>query len=83
MPSRFSVWALVGLLAFVLAGCGGKSAEEKAKEAAAESSAPVCGMTTTVDGAKLPSGFPRPAGVTYRHETAAGPSKVVDGRTAQ
>ena len=82
MTSRFSVWALLGALVFALAGCGGKSDEEKAKEAAAETSAPVCGMATTVDGAKLPSGFPKPDGVTYRAETTAGPSQVVDGTYA-
>ena len=52
MASRFSLWALVGLLALALAGCGGKSDEEKAKEAAAETSAPVCDMTTEVEGSK-------------------------------
>jgi hypothetical protein len=79
MASRFPLWALVGLLAFALAGCGGKSDEEKAKEAAAETSAPVCEMTTEVEGTKLPANFPKPDGVTYREESTAGPSQVVDG----
>jgi hypothetical protein len=79
MASRFSLCALVGLLAFALAGCGGKSDEEKAKEAAAETSAPVCEVTTEVEGTKLPSNFPKPDGVTYRQESTAGPSQVVDG----
>jgi len=82
MASRFSLWALVGLLALALAGCGGKSDEEKAKEAAAETSAPVCDMTTEVEGSKLPATFPKPDGVTYRQETTAGPSQVVDGTYA-
>ena len=82
MSSRFSLWALVGLLAFALAGCGGKSAEEKAKEAAAKTSAPVCGLTTEVQQTKLPSDFPKPDGVTYRQESSAGPSAVVDGTYA-
>ena len=82
MASRFSVWALVGLLAFALAGCGGKSDEEKAKEAAAETSAPVCGMSSEVEGTKLPADFPKPDEVTYRQETAAGPSQVIDGTYA-
>ena len=79
MASRFSLWAVVGLLAFAHAGCGGKSDEEKAKEAAAETSAPVCEVTTEVEGTKLPSNFPKPDGVTYRQESTAGPSQVVDG----
>jgi hypothetical protein len=82
MASRFSLWTLLGVLVLALAGCGGNSDEEKAKEAAAETSAPVCGMTTTVDGSKLPSGFPKPDGVTYRAETTMGPSQVVDGTYA-
>jgi hypothetical protein len=82
MTSRFSLWALLGVLVLALAGCGGKSDEEKAKEAAAETSAPVCDVTTTVDGSKLPAGFPKPDGVTYRAETTAGPSEVVDGTYA-
>ncbi len=82
MASRFSLWALVGLLALALAGCGGKSDEEKAKEAAAETSAPVCDMTTEVEGSKLPASFPKPDGVTYRQESTAGPSQVVDGTYA-
>lgn len=82
MASRFSLWALVGLLALALAGCGGKSDEEKAKEAAAETSAPVCDMSTEVAGSKLPANFPKPDGVTYRQEATAGPSQVVDGTYA-
>jgi hypothetical protein len=82
VTSRFSLWALLGLLAFALAGCGEKSDEEKAKEAAAETSAPVCGVTTEVEGTKLPSNFPKPDRVTYRQETTAGPSQVVDGTYA-
>lgn len=82
MASRFSLWALVGLLALALAGCGGKSDEEKAKEAAAQTSAPVCGMSTEVEGSKLPANFPKPDGVTYRQESTAGPSQVVDGTYA-
>jgi hypothetical protein len=82
MTLRISLWAVVGLLAVALAGCGGKSDEEKAKEAAAETSAPVCGTTTEVDGSKLPSDFPKPDGVTYRQQSTAGPSQVVDGTYA-
>ena len=79
MASRISLWALLGVLVIALSGCGGKSDEEKAKEAAAETSAPVCDMATEVDGSKLPPNFPKPDGVTYRSETTAGPSQVVDG----
>ena len=84
MASRLSFFALLGVLVIAVAGCGGggKSDEEKAKEAAAETSAPVCEMTTEVDGSKLPANFPKPDGVTYRSESTAGPSQVVDGTYA-
>jgi len=82
MASRFSLWALLGVLVLALAGCGGKSDEEKAKEAAAAASAPVCDMTTTVSGSKLPSGFPKPDAVTYHEEKTTGPSEVVDATYA-
>jgi hypothetical protein len=84
MASRLFLMALAVACAAALAGCGGKkdSAEEQAKEAAAAASAPVCTMTTTVDGAKLPSGFPKPDAVTYHQESTAGPSEVVNGTYA-
>jgi hypothetical protein len=82
MVSRLLFLTVAAACAVALAGCGGKSEDEKAKEAAAAASAPVCGMTTTVDASKLPSGFPKPDGVTYRQEKTAGPSEVVDGTYA-
>ena len=82
MASRFSLGLLVAALAVVLAGCGGKSAEEKAKEQAAKASAPVCGMTQVLDTTKLPSGFPKPEAVTYHQQKTEGPSLTVDATYA-
>ena len=82
MASRFSLGLLVAVLAVVLAGCGGKSAEEKAKEQAAKASAPVCDMTQVLQTTKLPSGFPKPDGVTYHRQTTAGPALTVDATYA-
>jgi hypothetical protein len=83
MARRFTLWTLLGALVLALAGCGGESSEEKeneqAKEAAAASSAPVCDKTTVVQTTKLPAGFPKPDGVTYRVTKTTGPSEVVDG----
>jgi len=81
MARRFTLWALLGAVVLALAGCGGggDSAEEKAKEAGAAASAPVCEMTTVVQTTKLPANFPKPDGVTYRVTKTTGPSEVVDG----
>jgi len=83
MASRFLSWTLLVALATVLAACGGESSEEKtnekAKEAAATASTPVCDMTKVVTVTKLPANFPKPDGVTYRVTKTAGPSEVVDG----
>jgi len=79
MASRFFFGVLALACAVAFAGCGGKSDEEKAKEAAAAASAPVCVMTKTVSGSKLPSGFPKPTAVTYHEEKTTGPSEVVNG----
>jgi hypothetical protein len=78
---RFTLWTLLGALVLALAGCGGgdESAEEKAKEAGEAASAPVCEKTTVVQTTKLPAGFPKPDGVTYRVTKTTGPSEVVDG----
>ena len=82
MASRFSLGLLVAVLAVFLAGCGGKSAEEKAKEQAAKASAPVCDMTQVLDTTKLPSGFPKPDAVTYHQQKTEGPSLTVDATYA-
>jgi hypothetical protein len=69
------------LFAGLLAGCGGKSAEEKAREAANKSGR----GTVTCDGSAmsgstgLPADFPAIDGVTYVKSATAGPSTVADG----
>jgi hypothetical protein len=86
MASRIFLMVLAVACAAALAGCGGEKdgGEEKAKEAAAAASAPVCDMTSTIDASatKLPSDFPTPDGVTYRETKSAGPSQVVDATYA-
>ena len=82
MVSRFALGSLVVLLAVAAAGCGGKSAEEKAKAQAAEASKPVCDMTQTITATKLPSGFPKPDAVTYHQQKQDGPTIHVDGTYA-
>jgi hypothetical protein len=82
MASRLLLGVLVALLAVALAGCGGKSAEEKAKEAAAEASKPVCNMTQVLTTTKLPAGFPKPSAVTYHQQKTEGPSLTVDATYA-
>ena len=82
MVSRFSWGSLLVLLVVALAGCGGKSAEEKAKEQAAEASAPVCDMTQVLTTTKLPAGFPKPDAVTYHQQKTEGPSLTVDATYA-
>jgi hypothetical protein len=82
MASRLSPGFLVVVLAVALAGCGGKSAEEKAKEQAAEASKPVCDMTQVLTTTKLPAGFPKPDAVTYHQQKTEGPSLTVDATYA-
>lgn len=82
MASRLSLGVLVALLAVALAGCGGKSDEEKAKEQAAKASAPVCDMTQVLTTTKLPTGFPKPEAVTYHQQKTEGPSLTVDATYA-
>lgn len=86
MASRIVLMVLAAACAVALAGCGGEKdgGEEKAKEAAAAASAPVCDMTSTVQASatKLPSDFPTPDGVTYRETKTAGPSQVVNATYA-
>jgi len=69
------------LLAFTVAGCGGKSEAEKEREAAKESGR----GTVTCDGEAmsskpaLPAGFPAIEGMTFVTSKQTGPTQVVDG----
>jgi hypothetical protein len=69
------------LLGALLAGCGGKSAEEKASEAAAKSGrgTVTCSGSAMSGSTGLPADFPEIDKVTYVKTSTAGPSKVVDG----
>jgi hypothetical protein len=77
---RSIVALLLLALALGLAGCGGKSAEEKAAEAAGK----VGANEITCDGAALSgdsglaTGFPKPSGVTYVKTRQDGPTTVVN-----
>ena len=76
-----SIVALL-LLAFGLglAGCGGKSAEEKAAESAKNVGANeiTCEGTALSGDSGLPAGFPKPSGVTYVKTRKEGPTTVVN-----
>ena len=79
MRKYLFVFLLAGVL---LAGCGGKSESEKAKEAAAAASGR---GTVTCEGSAmsgetgLPADFPQIEGVTWVKSSTDGPSKIVDG----
>jgi hypothetical protein len=70
--------ALVLLLAFaafatVVAGCGGSDEEGSGTESA------MCDQAALTSEPKLPADFPKPGEVTYRAESEAGPSQIVEG----
>ena len=81
MTRLMRLMALALFLVLMLAACGGESEAEKEKEKAKSKSA----FTATCEGSALsgdvglPSGFPKPDGVTYLKTSQAGPSNVVDG----
>ena len=70
-----------------LAACGGKSAAEKSKEAAASSGSGrgtiTCDGSATKEATGLPSGFPQPDAVTYVSVKKTGPTVVVDGYSTE
>ena len=76
---RTALMAIV--LAFTVAGCGGKSEAEKEREAANGSGR----GTVTCDGdamsgkPALPAGFPSIEGITFVDSEQNGPTTVVDG----
>jgi len=70
--------ALALLAVFTLAACGKSEAEEKREEGKSAFEATCEGSALTGD-VGLPSGFPKPDGVTYLKASKAGPSNVVDG----
>jgi hypothetical protein len=64
-----------------LAACGGKSDEEKAKEAAAKAAGAgeiTCEGAALAGDTGLPASFPKPSGVTYVKSEQSGPTRVVN-----
>ena len=72
------------VLASVLAGCGGKSAAEKASESTTTTAASgrgtvTCDGSALAGGTGLPAGFPSVKGITFVTATKSGPTHTVDG----
>jgi hypothetical protein len=78
---RAGQFLTVVCLLVVVAGCGGKSAEEKQAEAAAKSGTGTitCSGDALSGDSGLPAGFPVLDGVTFVTATDKGPTRVVDG----
>lgn len=71
--------ALALLSVLVLSACGGESEAEKEREKGKSAFTATCEGSALSGDAGLPSGFPKPDGVTYLKTSKAGPSNVVDG----
>jgi ABC-type oligopeptide transport system substrate-binding subunit len=71
--------ALALLSALALSACGGESEAEKEREKGKSAFAATCEGSALSGDVGLPSGFPKPDGVTYLKTSKAGPSNVVDG----
>jgi ABC-type glycerol-3-phosphate transport system substrate-binding protein len=67
--------ALVGVIAFVAAGCGGSNEEAGATEGAKTA----CKATATTAATGLPAAFPVPGELTFTSVRKDGPSIVIDG----
>jgi hypothetical protein len=74
---RLVALALLSILA--LSACGGESEAEKEREKGKSAFAATCEGSALSGDVGLPSGFPKPDGVTYLKTSKAGPSNVVDG----
>jgi ABC-type oligopeptide transport system substrate-binding subunit len=74
---RLVALALFSVL--VLSACGGESEAEKEREKGKSAFAATCEGSALSGDVGLPSGFPKPDGVTYLKTSKAGPSNVVDG----
>jgi ABC-type oligopeptide transport system substrate-binding subunit len=74
---RLLALALLSVLA--LAACGGESEAEKEREKGKSAFTATCEGSALSGDVGLPSGFPKPDGVTYLKASKAGPSSVVDG----
>jgi hypothetical protein len=74
---RLVALALFSVLVF--SACGGESEAEKEREKGKSVFTATCEGTALTGDVGLPSGFPKPDGVTYLKTSQAGPSNVVDG----
>lgn len=69
-------WAILGVLAFLLAGCGGS--DSKSSESGDESEA-ACTAAALSTAPNLPAGWPQIDAVTYTQQSQQGPTTVVEG----
>jgi hypothetical protein len=79
MERLMRLLALALLSVLVLSACGGESEAEKESEKGKSAFSATCEGSALSGDVGLPSGFPKPDGVTYLKTSMAGPSNVVDG----
>ena len=79
MTRRMRLLALALLSLLALSACGGESEAEKEREKGKSAFTATCEGSALSGDVGLPSGFPKPDGVTYLKTSKAGPSNVVDG----
>jgi hypothetical protein len=79
MTRLLQLLALALLSVLVLSACGGESEAKKEREKGKSAFTATCEGSALTGDAGLPSGFPKPDGVTYLKSSTAGPSNVVDG----
>src|SRR5262245_3667284 len=79
MTRLMRLFALALFLVLMLAACGGESEAEKEREKGKSAFTATCEGSALSGDVGLPSGFPKPDGVTYLKTSKAGPSNVVDG----
>ena len=79
MTRLLRLLALALLSVLVLGACGGESEAEKEREKGKSAFTATCEGSALSGDAGLPSGFPKPDGVTYLKASMTGPTNVVDG----
>jgi hypothetical protein len=69
-------WAIVAVLTFLVAGCGGS--DGKSSESGDETEA-ACTKSALSEAPDLPKGWPQLGDVTYTQQAQQGPTTVVEG----
>jgi hypothetical protein len=69
-------WAILSVLAFSLAGCGGSDSKSSESGDGAEAACTGAPLSTAPD---LPKGWPDMSEVTYTQQSQLGPTTVVEG----